>query len=132
MLFLLFINLYLLLLVIKDEPKRNPCQPSPCGPYSICRVIQDHPVCSCIENYIGSPPACRPECMISADCSLDKACMNQKCKDPCPGTCGLNARCLVINHNPICSCMSGFTGNPFDRCSKIESKFPNEPSLFTS
>lgn len=63
---------------------------------------------------------CRPECMISADCALDKACVNSKCQDPCPGTCGLNARCIVTNHNPICSCTPGFTGDPFVRCIKEE------------
>lgn len=74
------------------------------------------------ENYIGAPPACRPECMVSADCPQDKACINKKCKDPCPGTCGLNARCNVVNHNPICSCAPGLTGDPFVRCIKEESK----------
>lgn len=54
--------------------------------------------------------------MISADCPQDKSCINNKCKDPCPGTCGINARCNIVNHNPICSCASGFTGDPFVRC----------------
>lgn len=43
-----------------------------------------------------------------------------KCKDPCPGTCGLNARCRVVNHNAICSCNPGFVGDPFVRCLKEE------------
>lgn len=60
--------------------------------------------------------------MISADCPLDKACINTKCQDPCPGTCGLNSRCQVVNHNPICSCSAGFTGDPFTRCEKEERK----------
>jgi hypothetical protein len=103
-------------LAVQEEPKTQPCQPSPCGPYSQCREINGHAVCSCQANYIGSPPMCKPECMISADCALDKACINTKCQDPCPGTCGLNARCQVVNHNPICSCPAGFTGDPFVRC----------------
>lgn len=100
----------------------NPCRPSPCGPYSECRVVNQHAVCSCQKNYIGTPPACRPECTVSSECPQDKACMNQRCIDPCPGTCGLNARCNVINHNPICSCSPGFTGDPFIRCLPEESK----------
>lgn len=107
--------------VAPGAPK-NLCQPSPCGPFSLCRVINGHPVCSCQANYIGSPPACRPECVVSADCTQDRACINQKCQDPCPGTCGLNARCQVVNHNPICSCSVGFTGDPFVRCVKEKSK----------
>lgn len=37
---------------------------------------------------------CRPECVLSSDCPSDKACIRNKCKDPCPGVCGLNAECL--------------------------------------
>lgn len=94
----------------------NPCVPSPCGPNSQCRVVNTHAVCSCVSEYTGLPPNCRPECTISAECSQDKACMNQKCVDPCPGTCGSNARCQVLNHNPICSCSPRYTGDPFVQC----------------
>lgn len=103
----------------------NPCIPSPCGPYSICRDVNNHAVCSCIINYVGTPPACHPECTVSSECSLDKACVNQKCVDPCRGTCGENARCQVTNHNPICSCSVGYTGDPFVRCIAEESKLIN-------
>lgn len=105
----------------KDEPV-NPCLPSPCGPYSICRVVNDHAVCSCQNNCIGAPPNCRPECIINSECSRDKSCVNQRCVDPCPGTCCLNARCRTVNHNPICSCNPGFIGDPFVQCSPEPSK----------
>lgn len=62
------------------------------------------------------PPSCRPECIVSSDCTKDRACSNQKCINPCPGTCGIKATCQVINHNPICSCLQGFIGDPFVRC----------------
>lgn len=101
------------------------CAPSPCGPYSNCRDINKQAVCSCISGFVGSPPNCRPECVISSDCPKNQACVNQRCKDPCPGTCGINALCQVVNHNPICSCPSSFTGDPFIRCLKIESKYCN-------
>lgn len=97
---------------------RDPCQPSPCGSYSNCRVIDNHAVCSCQPDYVGSPPQCRPECVVSTDCAQNMACINQKCRDPCPGTCGQNADCQVINHNPVCSCTSGYTGDPFFGCVK--------------
>lgn len=95
---------------------QNPCNPSPCGPNSQCRNINEQAVCSCVIGYIGSPPTCRPECVTSSECSLVKACINQKCVDPCIGTCGIRARCEVINHNPICSCPEQHTGDPFTRC----------------
>jgi hypothetical protein len=95
-------------------------------------VVNNHAVCSCQKNYIGSPPSCRPECVVSSDCSLDKACLNQKCQDPCPGTCGVNARCNVNNHNPICSCSPGFVGDPFIRCVPEESKLVCRAGCFRS
>lgn len=79
-------------------------------------------MCSCLNGYIGTPPSCRPECVVSSECSQNKACVNQKCVDPCIGTCGLNTRCQVVNHNPICSCSPGFTGDPFASCHKIQRK----------
>lgn len=100
----------------------NPCVPSPCGPFSQCREINGHAVCSCQTNYIGSPPNCRPECVVSSECPQNQACEKQRCKDPCPGACGLNARCQVVNHFPACSCPPGFTGDPFNRCEKIQCK----------
>lgn len=107
---------------IQQDPV-NPCSPSPCGPNSQCREVNEQAVCSCLPNYIGSPPDCRPECVVSSECSPDKACVNQKCTDPCPGTCGLSSVCNVINHSPICSCKPSFTGDPFTRCYQIPRKF---------
>lgn len=97
----------------------NPCSPSPCGPNSRCREYNKQAVCSCLEGFLGTPPSCRPECTVSSDCDLNESCSNQKCIDPCPGTCGINAKCQVINHNPICSCAPGYTGEPFTRCHPI-------------
>lgn len=97
----------------------NPCHPSPCGPNSQCREINGQPVCSCVPNYIGAPPSCRPECTISSECPLNQACSNQRCVDPCIGSCGVNAECKVVNHNPICTCPINFSGDPFARCFKL-------------
>lgn len=59
---------------------------------------------------------CRPECVLSSDCPADKACIRNKCKDPCPGVCGLNAECSPVNHVPTCICANGYTGDPFTAC----------------
>ena len=95
---------------------QNPCQPNPCGPYSQCRVQNGVAVCSCLPEYIGTSPNCRPECFSSSECDLDKACVNQKCIDPCPGPCAPSAICRVLHHSPICSCPPNFIGDPFNRC----------------
>ena len=99
----------------------NPCQPSPCGPYSECREINNAAACSCIPNYIGSPPNCRPECVTNSQCSRTEACIQEKCVDPCVGLCGINAECKVVNHSPYCVCPSGYEGDAFDRCLPIPS-----------
>lgn len=94
----------------------NPCSPSPCGSNSQCRQVNGVAVCSCVPGFSGSPPSCRPECVSNSECLPNQACVNQKCVDPCIGTCGVQARCQIINHNPMCTCPSGYTGDPFVRC----------------
>lgn len=125
----IYANHPILIVGLLVETPQNPCSPSPCGPNSQCREINEQAVCSCVPGFIGSPPTCRPECVTSSECPLNEACLNQKCIDPCPGTCGLNALCQVSNHNPICSCPPRNTGDPFSRCVPI-CKFvvyPNNP-----
>ena len=101
------------------EPRNNPCIPSPCGQYSQCRDIDGFPACSCLTNYIGKAPNCRPECIINEECPGNLACQNEQCIDPCPGSCGINTFCNVIKHNPLCTCNLGYTGNPFTECTPI-------------
>ena len=113
------INLPLLLApapVIVKDMYRDPCVPSPCGSNAQCRVLNQQASCSCITGFLGSPPFCRPECTINADCPSNLACINEKCRDPCPGSCGVAAICSVITHTPICSCPADYTGNPFQEC----------------
>ena len=94
----------------------NPCVPSPCGPFSVCQDFGGYPSCSCSQNYVGSPPNCRPECRINSECRGNQACVKEKCIDPCPGSCGSNSDCHVVNHNPVCSCKKGYSGDPFTNC----------------
>ena len=108
-----------------EEPNvaEDPCDPNPCGPYSNPpRNNVERCDCSCLPGMIGSPPNCRPECVFNQDCPSDKSCQSQKCIDPCPGLCGINAVCRVRNHIPICVCNKGFTGDPFLQCQRITSK----------
>lgn len=97
----------------------HPCRPNPCGPNSECREFNGHAVCSCIQGYLSAPPTCRPECNVNSDCDKNEACSNQKCINPCLGTCGIGAICEVINHYPFCKCPPRYTGNPSTRCSII-------------
>jgi hypothetical protein len=97
----------------------NPCTPNPCGPNSQCQAVSGQAECGCLSNMIGSAPNCRPECILNSDCPASSACVNQKCVDPCPGTCGSNSECRVVNHSPVCSCVAGFTGNAFNDCRPV-------------
>lgn len=98
----------------------NTCSSAVCGPNSQCREINNQPVCSCLPSYLGTPPACRPECVVSSECAQNEACVSQKCVNPCIGACGLRATCQVINHNPVCACLQRHSGNPFVVCQPIE------------
>ena len=97
----------------------NPCTPNPCGPNSKCQAVSGQAECGCLSNMIGSAPNCRPECILNSDCPASSACVNQKCVDPCPGTCGSNSECRVVNHSPVCSCAAGYTGNAFNDCRPV-------------
>lgn len=97
----------------------NPCYPSPCGPNSQCEVLPTGDFrCKCLPDFISSPPQCRPECISNSDCTPRLSCIQQKCRDPCPGSCGINAECHVVSHTPNCVCLQGFTGDPFIICNK--------------
>jgi hypothetical protein len=86
----------------------------------VCKERNGAGSCVCLPQYFGDPyTGCRPECVINSDCDRSKACLNNKCYDPCPGTCGLDAECRVVNHAPSCACIVGYTGDPLSACVPI-------------
>lgn len=95
----------------------NPCHPSPCGPNSVCRPQNADAICSCLPNYIGRAPNCRPECTMDSDCPTTLACICDKCQNPCNGACAPNSHCTVLYHRAHCLCDDGFTGDPYTGCS---------------
>lgn len=99
------------------------CNPSPCGPNSQCRNNNGQAICTCLPTFLGTPPACKPECTVSSECPVTRSCVNQKCVDPCQGICGIGAECRTVFHSPLCSCKPGQTGDPFVRCFEMLRKF---------
>lgn len=98
---------------------RDACFDIVCGSNAECLSG----VCICLKGYQGNPlVSCRPECVLNTECPRNLACISQKCADPCPGTCGLNALCEVYNHIPNCRCPEGMQGNPFVQCQAVQSK----------
>lgn len=114
--FILFLITFVTFIVYDEIDK---CNPSPCGANAICRDGN----CYCNDEHQGDPyVGCRPECVLSTDCPRNKACVKNKCVDPCLGTCAANAICDVVNHIPMCSCPQGMTGNAFYNCERIQGK----------
>lgn len=95
-----------------------PCNPSPCGENAICRERNGVGSCSCMPEFPRGDPysGCRPICITNNDCDTNKACVRNKCVDPCINLCGINAQCKVVNHSPQCSCIEGFAGNALREC----------------
>lgn len=99
--------------VVEDDP----CSQILCGSNAQCNNGR----CFCLPEYQGDPNrGCRPECVLNNDCDSNKACIRQKCVDPCLNICGQNAMCNVYNHIPICTCPPGMTGSAFTICMTIE------------
>ena len=96
----------------------NPCSSdAACGLNAVCQMVRHEKQCSCPPGYRGNPLVlCQPECTNDAGCPLQQACIGQKCRDPCPGSCGVGAECFVVNHAPICTCPVGYTGDPMTQC----------------
>lgn len=116
---------FVLNLATERSPPANPCVPSPCGPNAECRERNGAGACYCLPGFEGNPyeanTGCRRECEVNNDCVNTLACIGFKCVDPCPGTCGTSATCSVVNHIPTCSCIQGYTGDPFTGCRPIPS-----------
>lgn len=79
------------------------------------------PTCTCPPGIVlDAHGACTGlECTIDEDCSFNRACVGYRCRDPCPGACGIGASCRVEKHHPVCTCNHGLTGNPLIRCNLI-------------
>lgn len=112
----------LFLVVVHQHEPVDPCVPNPCGANALCNERNGVGSCICMKDYFGDPYlGCRPECVQNSDCPFDKACFNMRCENPCAciGTCDVYAECSVINHSPVCHCLPGYTGNPFQNCHPV-------------
>lgn len=64
-----------------------------------------------------------PECEEDFECPDNKFCnpATKTCDDPCANKhCGINALCNATNHQAICQCITGYTGDPDVLCSKLK------------
>jgi hypothetical protein len=77
--------------------------------------------CTCLPSYTGDPYiGCQRECTKDSDCARDEYCENRGCVvDLCLNACGADATCQIFNNKPVCSCERGWTGDPFNKCTRI-------------
>lgn len=106
------------IIIAQDNTTAQPCSPNPCDINAPCDSYGDQfAICNaCVGQDAVNSPTCRPECVMSSDCGFNKACLRNRCVDPCPGSCGINAECTIYHHDPICRCIHGFEGNPYEHC----------------
>lgn len=67
----------------------------------------------------------KAECASDNDCwnSLH-GCIHGSCKQPvCKDRCGMNAMCVIKNHQSCCRCFRGVTGDPVKGCFSYDSKY---------
>ncbi|KAA0193421.1 hypothetical protein HAZT_HAZT000221 [Hyalella azteca] len=102
----------------------DPCTPNPCGANAQCTSNGAQAVCSCLQRHAGNPlEACvRQECAVHSDCSAQQVCRSNRCIDPCsiPNICGTNTDCTARDRQPVCSCRSGYVGDPFTSCRRFD------------
>lgn len=75
----------------------------------------------CPERQICVQGVCVPGCNSHRDCGDDMSCSSKLCQLAChEKSCGKNAICLPTRHRAVCSCPSGFSGDPFSECKAYE------------
>src|SRR5882757_8068375 len=90
-----------------------------CGPNEICRVVNNVPVCgsSGVNNAGKDKNPSSSYCQKHMECPSTQVCSDHTCVDPCSSSvegadrlvCGGNARCVVVQHSPLCGCVEGMT-----------------------
>lgn len=77
----------------------------------------------CLKGQICSRGVCTSGCVSDSDCSNDKSCLNTQCTNPCDlnvSPCGQNALCRVSQHQAVCLCPDGYSGEPLKSCQPYE------------
>lgn len=103
----------------------NPCEiPKTCGTDAICTPGAHAATCRCPSHTKGDPNVVcvHLECTDSNDCTQDKACVDNRCVNPCslPNVCGQRATCVALGHVGLCSCEPGSTGDPLLGCVPVQ------------
>lgn len=77
----------------------------------------------CPKGQICLNEVCSSGCVTDNDCPNEKTCSNSQCISPCDkgvSPCGRNALCHVSQHQTICLCPNGHSGDPLNDCVPYE------------
>lgn len=104
---------------------QSPCaQQNTCGRNAECIATDHRATCRCASNARGDPhvECVKVECSDNDDCPLTKTCLDAVCVNPCTlaNVCGQNSECVNENHQAVCSCRAGTTGNPLLGCVPVQ------------
>ncbi len=115
-----------------------------CLPSQQCIEGKCRPACSdnsqCPRGMACSNSVCIQEvrCRSDQECGDGESCLKSdngkaECRNPCQGAilCGRNAECTAVNRQAVCTCKTGFFGNPQDDkigCIRIECSKDSECS----
>lgn len=61
-------------------------------------------------------------CTYSTSCRMSEKCVLERCRNPCPGSCGINAICTVLEHEPNCRCPKCYEGDALKKCEPYQGK----------
>jgi hypothetical protein len=69
-------------------------------------------------NIFNSAAPIEVGCSSDNECGFTQACRNRACVNPCAydSPCSSTAECTVENHNAMCKCPPGMTGDPYSLC----------------
>ena len=62
-------------------------------------------------------------CSSDSECATDHACRLGECTPVCGADglpCGGGASCRGVAHQPVCTCLPGLEGDPYDFCTAVE------------
>ncbi|CAD6236853.1 GSCOCG00008264001-RA-CDS, partial [Cotesia congregata] len=110
-----------------QEQCRQACELILCGRNAGCKSDNHKATCACDRGFFGDAyddkMGCQPiECESHNDCSDEKICDSHKCRIAClaHNPCGQNAICSTNNHQQVCTCQPGYTGEPTRGCNLID------------
>lgn len=110
---------------------------NPCTTENVCTIDQECIIedtlplrtilCQCPpETMVDAAGRCvritqiKPQCVIDSECNDKEKCISGTCIEACRiDRCGVNAICTSRNHQAICSCAPGYTGNAHYECTNV-------------